>query len=97
MFNPPRLQGLPDAAPIKFGILGAARIAPDALIAPARSHPEVAIYAVAARDEKKARAFGKKHGIPKVYAGPNGYQGMLHTLNYQNYRADIEPLLRFVG
>jgi predicted dehydrogenase len=61
---------------IKFGILGAAQIAPQALISPSKSHPEVEVYAVAARDEKKARDFGKKYGIPKVYGGKNGYQGM---------------------
>jgi predicted dehydrogenase len=65
-----------ESRPIKFGILGAARIAPAALISPSKSHPEVEIYAVAARDEKKALGFGKKHGIPKVYGGNNGYQGM---------------------
>ncbi|KAF9069800.1 hypothetical protein BDP27DRAFT_1383100 [Rhodocollybia butyracea] len=60
--------------PIKFGILGAANIAPIALIIPAKSHQEVIIYAVAARDLKKAEQFGKKHGISKVYGGSNAYQ-----------------------
>ena len=64
-----------DSIPIKFGILGAARIAPAVLISPARNHPEVEVYAVAARDEKKAVAFGKKYGIPKVFWGNDGYQG----------------------
>lgn len=62
--------------PIKFGILGAAKIAPFALISPAKSHPEVEVYAVAARDERRALDFGKKHGIPKIYGGHNGYQCM---------------------
>ncbi|PSN69848.1 NAD(P)-binding protein [Corynespora cassiicola Philippines] len=52
---------------LRFGILGAANIAPMALIGPARSHPEVIIAAVAARDPKKAEAFAKKHGIPIVH------------------------------
>ncbi|KAH8890091.1 putative oxidoreductase [Thozetella sp. PMI_491] len=51
---------------LKFGILGAANIAPMALIAPAKAHAEVIIQAVAARDRKKAEAFAKKHGIPEV-------------------------------
>jgi predicted dehydrogenase len=67
---------LPDSKPIKFGILGAANIAPPALINPAKSHPEVIIYAVAARDKNRAVAYGKKYGIEKIYGGPNGYQGI---------------------
>jgi len=60
---------------LKFGILGAAAIAPPALIIPAKTHPEVVIYAVAARDVKRAEAFAKKHGVSKFYGGSNGYQG----------------------
>ncbi|KAJ7588040.1 hypothetical protein C8J56DRAFT_940760 [Mycena floridula] len=64
-----------DPKPLKFGILGAAAIAPPALILPARSHPEVLVYAVAARDKARATAFAKKHGIPKVH---NDYQELLN-------------------
>ncbi|KIK61644.1 hypothetical protein GYMLUDRAFT_96498 [Collybiopsis luxurians FD-317 M1] len=66
-----------DSQPMKFGILGAANIAPNALITPAKSHPEVVVYAVAARDLKKAKDFAKKHGIPKVYGGNTSYQQLL--------------------
>ncbi len=59
---------------LRFGILGAARIAPDALIVPVKSHPDVIVAAVAARDETKARQFAKQYGIGKVYFGKNGYQ-----------------------
>lgn len=45
---------------------------PMALITPAKSHPEVIVYSVAARDKKKATAFAKKHGIPHV---KDNYQG----------------------
>ncbi|ROW04865.1 hypothetical protein VMCG_04884 [Cytospora schulzeri] len=51
---------------LKIGILGAAMIAPMAVIIPAISHPEVVIYAVAARDHARATAFAKQHGIPVV-------------------------------
>lgn len=51
---------------LRFGILGAARIAPGALIRPARSVPDVEIAAVAARDPVKAQAFARKHNIPRV-------------------------------
>jgi predicted dehydrogenase len=54
--------------PIRIGILGAAKIAPSALITPARTHPDVAVMAVAARSESKAAAFAKKHAIPRVLA-----------------------------
>src|SRR5215468_471852 len=52
--------------PLRIGILGAARIAPMALIRPARAVPEAAIVAVAARDPARARAFAAKHGIGRV-------------------------------
>lgn len=70
-----------EADALKFGILGAARIAPNALIGPAESHPGVVIEAVAARDKTKAEKYAKQHGIPKVYSGSNGYQGMLTSLH----------------
>jgi predicted dehydrogenase len=43
-----------------------------AVIQPARSHPEVIVAAVAARDVKRAEAYAKKHGIPIVH---KSYQG----------------------
>lgn len=46
-----------------------------ALIAPARNHPEVVIYGIAARDLGRAQEFAKKHGIEKAYGGPDAYQG----------------------
>lgn len=65
-YKPP--TSLPKSSkPLKFGILGAANIAPNALITPARTHPEVQIYAVAARSLDKAREFAQKHGIEKAY------------------------------
>ncbi|EHL00518.1 putative Uncharacterized oxidoreductase [Glarea lozoyensis 74030] len=44
----------------------AARIVPMGLIVPAKSHPEVIVQAIAARDRTRAEAFAKKHGIPEV-------------------------------
>ncbi|KAF2030299.1 NAD(P)-binding protein [Setomelanomma holmii] len=40
---------------------------PQALIIPARSHAEVIVAAVAARDVKRAQAYAKKYGIPIVH------------------------------
>ena len=51
---------------IRIGILGAARIAPAAVIRPARNVAEATIGAVAARDRSRADTFAAKHGVPKV-------------------------------
>lgn len=53
---------------LRFGILGAARIAPLALVQPAREVDEVVVQAVAARDPARAAAFAAKHAIPRVHA-----------------------------
>jgi predicted dehydrogenase len=52
---------------MRIGCLGAARIAPAALIRPARKVDGVAVSAIAARDRVRADAFARKHGIPTVY------------------------------
>jgi predicted dehydrogenase len=52
---------------VRIGILGAARIAPLALIKPARGSAEVVVAAVAAREVSRARAFAAKHGIARVH------------------------------
>lgn len=59
---------------VRFGILGAANIGPMAFIIPAKTHPDVIVAAVAARDQKKAEAYAKKHGIPVVH---KSYQDLL--------------------
>jgi predicted dehydrogenase len=52
---------------LRVGTLGAARIAPAALITPARQVPEVTVTAVAARDPDRARQFASRHGIAVVH------------------------------
>jgi predicted dehydrogenase len=54
-------------ADLRVGVLGAARIAPLAIVKPARVVPGVAVTAVAARDQSRAQAFASKHEIPKVH------------------------------
>ncbi|MBU6371085.1 MAG: Gfo/Idh/MocA family oxidoreductase [Alphaproteobacteria bacterium] len=54
--------------PVRIGILGAARIAPPAVIAPARDDSEFEVVAVAARDPAKAQAFAQAQGVPHVAA-----------------------------
>jgi predicted dehydrogenase len=52
---------------VQIGVLGAARIAPTALIKPARANADVVVAAVAARDVSRARAFAAKHDIARVH------------------------------
>jgi predicted dehydrogenase len=54
---------------VRIGVLGAARIAPAAVIGPARSSEDASVVAVAARDRERAAAFAGKHGIPRVLPG----------------------------
>src|ERR1700743_3100619 len=53
--------------PLRIGVLGAARIAPSALIKPAKDNADVVVAAVAARERSRARAFAAKHGIDHVH------------------------------
>ncbi len=59
---------------IRVGILGAARIAPKAVIVPARDNPEFEIVAVGARDKDRAELFAAEHGIPLV---ADGYSALI--------------------
>ncbi|WP_030437740.1 Gfo/Idh/MocA family protein [Actinoplanes subtropicus] len=52
---------------MRIGVLGAARIAPAALMRPARAVDGVEVAAVAARERSRAEAFAAKHGVPTVY------------------------------
>jgi hypothetical protein len=54
-------------ARVRFGILGAARIAPIAMVNPAAEESEAEVLAVAARDLERARRFAAKHKIPTAY------------------------------
>jgi predicted dehydrogenase len=53
--------------PIRIGILGAARIAPAAMIKPARNDERAVVTTVAARDRARADSYAAKHGIPHVH------------------------------
>ncbi|KAL1714208.1 hypothetical protein EV715DRAFT_295380 [Schizophyllum commune] len=71
-FYPPEVPKAP--SPIRFGILGAAAITPPALVIPAKSHPEVVLKGVAARDRTRAEAFARTHGVERVY---DSYEDLL--------------------
>lgn len=59
---------------MRLGILGAAAIAPSAVINPAEQIDGVEVYAVAARDLKKAEKFARKHNVTKAYGN---YEALL--------------------
>ncbi len=54
-------------APLRIGVLGAAKIVPMALIFPARSVPEVQVTAIAARNPKRAMRFARWLHIPRAH------------------------------
>lgn len=58
-----------DFGAVRIGVLGAAWIAPTALLKPAREIPEASVTAIAARDSARAAAFAKKYQIPRVLGG----------------------------
>jgi predicted dehydrogenase len=62
------------SAPVRIGILGAAKIAPLAVVRPARAVAEAEVVAVAARDVTRAEAFARKHGIARALPS---YQALL--------------------
>lgn len=59
---------------IRWGILGTARIAPTALIAPARKLDAADVVAVASRDGERARAFAQEHEVSRHHAS---YEALL--------------------
>ncbi|MDX2275304.1 MAG: Gfo/Idh/MocA family oxidoreductase [Hyphomonadaceae bacterium] len=63
---------------LRFGVLGAARIAPMALIEPARANAEVEVTALAARDPQRARRFAARHGLTSVH---ESYEALLSDPN----------------
>ncbi len=64
----------PPTVPLRFGILGAARIAPAAIIRPARRVADARVVAVAARDRDKAARFAARHAIPTAHGS---YEALL--------------------
>jgi predicted dehydrogenase len=61
-------------ATLRIGVLGAARIAPAAVVKPARNSADAEVVAIAARERTRADTFAQKHGIPRVF---DSYSSML--------------------
>jgi predicted dehydrogenase len=59
---------------LRIGLLGASRIAPKAVIAPAAARDDVVITAVAARDLGRARTYAQTHDIA---AAVEGYEALI--------------------
>jgi predicted dehydrogenase len=59
---------------IRIGILGAAGIAPQALIRPVSRRPDMEVVAIAARSLDAATRFAHEHSIPRAY---DGYPALL--------------------
>ncbi len=70
-------EGFEDLQPrvLRIGMLGASRIAPVALVRPARGNPEATVDAVASRDPARAAKFAAKHGVPFVR---EDYESLIH-------------------
>ena len=52
---------------IRIGIIGAARVAVYALLAPARDEPRANVVAIASRDVDRAKEYAKTNAIPRVH------------------------------
>lgn len=59
---------------VRIGVLGAARIAPMALIQPSREVANVSITALASRDRKRASGFASRHKIATIH---DSYEALL--------------------
>jgi predicted dehydrogenase len=55
------------SSPLRIGVIGCARITKNALLDPAKVVPEAAVTAVASRDQARADAYAREHGIPRAY------------------------------
>ncbi len=60
-----------DPSVLKIGIIGAARVAVYAMVAPAAANPRAEVVGIAARDPVRAKEFAKTHGIARAYASYN--------------------------
>jgi predicted dehydrogenase len=81
------------AATIRIGILGAARIAPAALIAPARRLSGVEAAAIAARDPARALAFARRYSVPRVFSD---YEGLIRDPSIDAVYIPLPNSLHFV-
>ncbi|KAF8178950.1 hypothetical protein BJ912DRAFT_929839 [Pholiota molesta] len=81
---------------VKFGMLGAARIGPDALLTPAKSHPEWR-FCSSIQDPVKVAAYAKKHQIPRTYSGENCYDRVLEDADVDVFHPAVQRLKEIIN
>lgn len=54
---------------LKLGILGVSKILDLSIIEPIKEVDNISVYAIASRDEYKARQYAKEHNIPRYFQG----------------------------
>jgi predicted dehydrogenase len=59
---------------LRIGLMGAAKIAPAAVVAPVKASSAAKLVAIAARDRAKAEKFAAKHKIPRIL---DSYEALL--------------------
>src|SRR5882757_4624460 len=52
---------------LRIGLMGAAKIAPAAIVAPCKASSTAAVTAIGARDRGRAETFAGKHGIARIH------------------------------
>ena len=65
--------------PLRIGILGAARIAPGAIVEPARERQDVDVASLAAREPARARAFAREPELVTAIPKHGGCAGQRAT------------------
>ena len=63
---------------VRIGCLGAARITPQALVAPAKARHDVALTAIGARDPQRAAAFAREHGFERA---EQSYEALIEAVD----------------
>jgi predicted dehydrogenase len=77
---------------IRIGVLGAARVVPYALLAPAKEALDVEVTAVASRTPGKAEEFAATHGIPH---GFDSYEALLASSAIDAVYIALPPALHY--
>lgn len=73
---------------IRLGILGAAGIAPQAVIRPCRRRRDLTVQGIAARHPDRARSYAATHGIPVSY---DSYDALLESENIEVVYVALPP------
>jgi len=77
---------------IRFGVLGTARVAPYALLAPAKEMQDVEVSGIASRTLQKAEEFAARHGIPRSFGS---YDALLESAEIDAVYVALPPALHY--